>query len=115
MDDDPAVAAVARQMLERLGCRVSVSSGGQAAMTQFSRDPNRFDLVITDAAMPDMTGEHLARAIRAVRPDLPVVLFGGSSQSPLPERGQGVAFQAFLAKPLEMEDLTATLRAALGA
>jgi signal transduction histidine kinase/ActR/RegA family two-component response regulator len=75
VDDDRLVLANTAQMLEELGHRVSVASSGPEALSGLEQ--GCFDLVVTDYAMPDMTGMQLAKAIRAARPAQPILLLSG--------------------------------------
>jgi CheY-like chemotaxis protein len=79
VDDDPMVAETTVGMLEVLGHRVKVASSGGRALEMLVADVN-VDLVITDYAMPGMTGKELARRIRETRPNLPVVLASGYAE-----------------------------------
>jgi len=79
VDDDPMVAETTVGMLEVLGHRVKVASSGGRALEMLGADAS-VDLVITDYAMPGMTGKELARRIRETRPNLPVVLASGYAE-----------------------------------
>jgi CheY-like chemotaxis protein len=79
VDDDPMVAETTVGMLEVLGHRVRVASSGGRALEMLVADAS-VDLVITDYAMPGMTGKELARRIRETRPNLPVVLASGYAE-----------------------------------
>jgi len=79
VDDDPMVAETTVGMLEVLGHRVKVASSGGRALEILVADTS-VDLVITDYAMPGMTGKELALRIRETRPNLPVVLASGYAE-----------------------------------
>ena len=79
VDDDPMVAETTVGMLEVLGHRVKVASSGGRALEMLGADTS-VDLVITDYAMPGMTGKELAKRIRETRPNLPVVLASGYAE-----------------------------------
>ena len=79
VDDDPMVAETTVGMLEVLGHRVKVASSGGRALEMLGTDTS-VDLVITDYAMPGMTGKELARRIRESRPNLPVILASGYAE-----------------------------------
>lgn len=81
VDDDPMVAETTVNMLERLGHRVTVASSGRDALELLGSLPP-VDLVITDHAMPGMTGKELAQRIRETRPLLPIVLASGYAELP---------------------------------
>jgi CheY-like chemotaxis protein len=79
VDDDPMVAETTVSMLEVLGHRVKVASSAGRALEMLTADTS-VDLVITDYAMPGMTGKELAQRIRETRPGLPVVLASGYAE-----------------------------------
>jgi len=80
VDDEADLVYAGRKMLERLGYQVVTASDGLEAFQRFLAEPNRFDLVITDQTMPDMTGEMLAREMLNVRSDLPIILCSGTGR-----------------------------------
>jgi signal transduction histidine kinase len=100
VEDDPMVAVTAASMLESLGHQVLLASSGREAVTVLEGD-SKIDLVITDHAMPHMTGSELADHIRSVRPNLPIILATGYAELPLPEES-GLPR---LCKPYRLEDL----------
>ncbi|UYB53696.1 PAS domain-containing protein [Xanthomonas sp. AM6] len=75
VDDDRLVLANTAQMLGELGHQVAVAGSGPEALATLAQQ--RFDLVVTDYAMPDMTGMQLAVAIRQAQPALPILLVSG--------------------------------------
>lgn len=81
VDDDALVLLNTAAMLEDLGHTVLEATSGKDALQIIRREP-RIDLVITDQAMPHMTGSDLAAAIRAEMPDLPIVLATGYAELP---------------------------------
>ena len=78
VDDELLVVEVAQELLEHLGYDVISCRRGRDAVDAVRRDPMRFDVVITDHNMPEMTGLDVARAVAAIRPDLPVVMISGN-------------------------------------
>ena len=79
VDDDPLVLVNTTAMLEDLGFTVFPAASGDEALATLRREPT-IDFVITDHAMPQMTGVELARAIRVERPDLPIILTSGYAE-----------------------------------
>lgn len=79
VDDDPLVLISTGAMLEDLGHRVVPVAGGLAALTVLAQSES-FDLVITDMAMPDITGIELAERIDSLFPALPVILSSGFAE-----------------------------------
>jgi PAS domain S-box-containing protein len=81
VDDDPLVLVSTAEMLEDLGHRVLAAHSSDAALALLST-ARQLDLVITDHAMPEMTGLQLAETIKTTRPSLPVVLASGFAELP---------------------------------
>ena len=108
LDDEPAIAHAGRRLLERLGYRVSAYTSPQEALAAFRERPAEFDLLVSDLTMPGMTGVELARELRRLRPDLPVVLTSGYTSVPALE-GAGLEVDELLAKPFAIETLAQVL------
>jgi CheY-like chemotaxis protein len=99
-------------VLCRLGYTVVAKRSGREALEAF-REDRAFDLVITDQTMPEMTGVMLAAELLKLRPDLPVILFTGYSESVSRETAQEVGIREFLMKPLSKRELAGAVRRAL--
>ena len=104
---------VVKRMLERLGYTVAARTSSIEALELFKAQPNRFDLVITDIVMPNMTGEKLAEKLMDIRADIPIVLCTGYSEKFTRRQASDMGIQSFLMKPLVMRDLAGTVRQAL--
>jgi signal transduction histidine kinase/CheY-like chemotaxis protein len=107
VDDESAVAEVLSDMLAAIGHDAIIASTGAEALVRLRAGP--FDLVLTDLAMPAMTGWELAAAAKALVPGLPVVLVTGvgveASPADLASRGVDLV----LAKPLQIRDLRSAI------
>ncbi|WP_051334015.1 two-component system VirA-like sensor kinase [Mesorhizobium sp. WSM3224] len=77
VDDDRPLMQLAEEMLAALGYEPVGFDRTPAALSAFRTDPERFDLVLTDEVMPEMTGIELSGHLHRIRPDLPVVLMTG--------------------------------------
>jgi PAS domain S-box-containing protein len=77
VDDEEAIVYMTGRLLEGAGYRVSGFTDARRALEAFCADPGGFDVVITDLAMPGLPGLDLAREIRRLRADVPVVLTSG--------------------------------------
>lgn len=109
VDDDPLISASTAAMLEDLGHVVIEAPSAARALDVLRLGP-RVDLVITDQAMPGMTGIELARQVRQAWPDLPVILASGYAD--LPDAGDVPVPR--LAKPYQQAELAACIAAVLG-
>ncbi|NUU38039.1 PAS domain-containing sensor histidine kinase [Pseudomonas sp. C2B4] len=108
VDDDSLVLTSTCLMLEDLGHRVSIADSGAQALQMLEGD-QRFDLVITDMAMPHMSGAQLAQAIQIMMPTLPIVLATGYA-----ERLDGFAARLpRLSKPFTQHNLVEIIAAAM--
>lgn len=110
VDDDDSVARLERQMLERLGYQVASRLSSLDALDAFKADPGKYDLVITDMNMPNMTGDQLASALIAVRPDIPVIICTGFSERIDKERAAAAGNAGFLMKPIVKSELAQMVR-----
>jgi signal transduction histidine kinase len=106
VDDDTLVSDGTAAMLEDLGHAVIVASSGRAALELLETTPG-VDIVITDHAMPGMTGLELARLVRARYPDLPIVLATGYAE--LPHGLDADLGLPRLAKPFLQRDLASVI------
>jgi CheY-like chemotaxis protein len=113
VDDEGSIVLMAKRMLERLGYTVTTRTSSLEALELFKTVPGRFDLVITDLTMPDMTGDRLANELRTIRPDIPLILFTGFSNRMDEERAAELGIDAFVLKPLLKGDLARAIRKAL--
>ncbi|MFH1279259.1 MAG: PAS domain S-box protein [Candidatus Eisenbacteria bacterium] len=113
VDDEPVLGILARSFLEGYGCAVETFTDPREALRRFREDPGRFDVIVTDQTMPDMTGADLARECRRIRPGVPVVLCSGSAPGAAAEEARSAGVLAFLRKPLGREDLARAVRRAL--
>jgi PAS domain S-box-containing protein len=105
VDDEPMLVALAEEMLAELGYEPVGFDSSHAALEAFRADPPRFDLVLTDEAMPDLVGIELAREIRRIRSDVPIILMSGHGGVPLAKRAADIGVNEVLHKPLQRGDL----------
>ena len=80
VDDEEAIVHLEKQMLERLGYRVTTRVNSLEALEAFKANPDEYDLILSDMTMPNMTGDQLARRLIAIRPDIPVIICTGFSE-----------------------------------
>ena len=105
VDDEETLARLGQRMLERLGYSVVAITNSIEALETFRRTPEAFDLVITDQTMPQMTGEVLARELRQIRADIPIILCTGFSHVIDTDKAAAQGIDAFMLKPLIAKDL----------
>jgi PAS domain S-box-containing protein len=110
VDDEEPLARLGKQMLERLGYDVTVRTSSIEALEAFRANPHRFDLVIADQTMPNMTGIELADEMMRIRPDIPVVLATGFSETVSPERAKQIGIREYVMKPVATRELAELTR-----
>jgi PAS domain S-box-containing protein len=113
VDDEPALVALAEEMLAGLGYEPVGFESSSVALQAFRAQSERFDVLLTDEAMPDLVGTELAREIRLLRPDVPIILMSGHGGAPLAHRAAAIGVKEVLHKPLRRVDLAESLARAL--
>lgn len=113
VDDEASLRDAAGELLRGLGYAVTTCDSGAAALDTLRRTPDHFALVVTDLTMPEMDGIALARAVREVAPDLPVVLCTGHAREVGVFAAQDAGISEFFVKPLETEGLGRLVRRVL--
>jgi PAS domain S-box-containing protein len=113
IDDEEDLVTMGDATLTGLGYRVTSRTGAGEALALFKLDPSRFDLVISDQTMPEMTGVDLAKEILSIRPDMPIILCTGFSHLVDADSAQTVGIKAFAMKPLTKREIARTIRKVL--
>ena len=102
-DDEEAVRTVLADVIESAGHRVTVVSGGAEAIERFRAEP--YDVVLTDLAMPRVSGWEVARAVKRLAPAVPVFLVTGFGVELSPEERRAHGVDLVLVKPLQIQDI----------
>jgi PAS domain S-box-containing protein len=110
IDDEKSIVNITRQMLERLGYQVETKMNPVEALELFLSGPEQFDLVITNMAMPFMTGDKLAKEIINIRSDMPIIICTGFSEKMDGDKAREIGASGYLEKPHEKRDLAKMVR-----
>jgi len=113
VDDEEMIADMMTQMLKKLGYQVTGYTQSSSALDVFQKSPQNFDLLITDMTMPTLTGDLLAKEIKEIRSDIPVILCTGFSEQCSDRKRQDPNIQAIIMKPIGMQSLAETIREVL--
>jgi PAS domain S-box-containing protein len=105
VDDNPATGQVIEHLLILSGFHVVHCNSASDALARCRAAPDSFDLLLTDLAMPDLNGEELARAVRALRPDLPVLVVTGMVEPAQADALADAGVREIVFKPVRREDL----------
>jgi PAS domain S-box-containing protein len=113
VDDEATIVAFEKFVLEGLGYTVTTTTRSTEALALFLAAPDRFDLLISDQAMPEMPGTELVKKVLAIRPELPVILCTGYSSQVNEETAPARGISKFVMKPFSGEELARVVRKAL--
>ncbi|MBS3809103.1 MAG: response regulator, partial [Desulfobacterales bacterium] len=110
VDDEKSIVEMQQQILESQGYRVTPQTSSVEALEAFRASPDKFDIVITDMTMPNMTGDRLALKIKEIRPDVPVILCTGFSEKIDAQKKGELGIEGYMLKPVTKTELAKTVR-----
>ena len=113
VNDDETIVTSVKNMLERLGYKVTGFTDGEEALKVFSEKPSEFDLVITDHVMPHLTGEDIAPKMLRIRSDIPIILCTGNVDAISSEKAISMGLQGLIAKPFSVRECAELVRRVL--
>ncbi|MEK7794800.1 MAG: PAS domain S-box protein [Candidatus Hydrogenedentota bacterium] len=114
VEDEPVVRSLAARVLEKGGFETQIAEDGQAALEILeSIPPSEFAGVLLDLLMPRMAGKETFDAIRALDPDIPIVLTSGYTEQDVLNKFKGARVDGFVHKPYETGTLLRTMIAAV--
>jgi PAS domain S-box-containing protein len=109
VDDEEALVRLDEEMIASLGYEPVGFTSSTDALAAFRESPDRFHAVLSDEAMPDLTGSELARQIRAIRREVPIVMMSGYVTPQFAARARELGVNEVLAKPLVARDIARSL------
>ena len=115
VDDDDTVVELNQLRLSRLGYEVVVTTSSMDALEIFKKEPDAFDLVCIDYAMPNLTGTELAAELLKAKPTIPIILCSGYIGEISPEDIREIGIKAFLLKPPGKYEIAEAIRRVLDA
>lgn len=110
VDDEPDLVHLGVEMLGSLGYTVISTENSLTALDLFETNPESFDIVISDLVMPDLNGIQLAKALKKIRPDIPVILCSGFGMQIEHEKARENDIDIILKKPLLKRDIDLAIR-----
>ncbi|MDD2735053.1 MAG: response regulator [Desulfuromonadaceae bacterium] len=113
VDDEKVLAELGQELLEMLGYSVTSATNSFNALACFRARPDAFDLVITDMTMPGLTGRELARELLAIRPDIPIIMCSGFTESVNSSDAREPGVSEFLMKPYVTSRMAQVIRRVL--
>jgi len=113
VDDEEDVLGMMHLMMERLGYGVFSKNSSIEALEEFRREPEKFDLIITDQTMPKMTGMELIEKLLRIRPDIPIILCTGFNEKITKDTTKRLGIGALISKPVRVKEIALTIREVL--
>lgn len=110
VDDEESLVILIKERLRQFGYEVDAETSPVKALKSFLDHPDRFDLVITDMSMPDITGDIFAREILKIRADIPIILCSGFSERISEEEAKKMGIRKFVMKPILASELAGIIR-----
>jgi CheY-like chemotaxis protein len=113
VDDEDQIVRMEQQMLERLGYQVTARTSSIEALEAFRADPDKFNLVIADMTMPNITGVQLSQKLLEIKHDIPIIICTGLNQKISEDNAKAVGISGFIIKPATINELARTIRKVL--
>ncbi len=113
VDDEPVLRNSACRLVRSLGMEAIAAGDGLEAIQEFKRRPGQIDIVLLDLTMPGMNGVDCFHQLRALAPELPILLTSGFSKVGSPEALLELPHVGFLPKPYERQDLARAIEETL--
>jgi CheY-like chemotaxis protein len=113
VDDEEPIVEMGKEMLKRMGYRVTACSSSTEALELIRTAPDQYDVVITDQTMPHMTGDQLVGELLKIRPDLPIILITGFSERVTSQNYRKLGIRELVMKPLISRELGSAIRRAM--
>ncbi|MGD9824620.1 response regulator, partial [Desulfobacter sp.] len=106
VDDEEQIVNMEKNFLQRIGYDTTACTSSGQALEILKTNPNRFDLVISDLTMPGLTGDDLARELKKINPDIPVIICTGLEKNDKKAWQDSANVKEFLIKPVDMKQLS---------
>ena len=113
VDDEKDIIEMMHSMLEGLGYHVDSTTSSKEALDRFRKNPETFDMVISNLTMPQMTGLELIRRLRLTRSDIPVILCTGSDEKITEEHAAHLGIDVLVVKPVRTVEMAEKIRKVL--
>ena len=113
VDDEERSVSIMKVILERLGYNVTAMTSSLKALELFKEDPHRYDLLLTDLIMPQLDGDTLVSEIIEIRPDMPIIITSGFTDTIVNDAFKQISNKAFIPKPFQPQELAKTVRQVL--
>jgi len=113
VDDEKEITFMGKRMLESLGYSVDIKSDSLEALQEFKANPEKYDLLVTDHAMPKMMGTELIGQMKQIRPDLKSIIITGYQDSIPKDTIEQYEIEDIISKPLILSEFSELIRKVL--
>lgn len=113
VDDEPSIVKMSKLLLEKLGYRVEATTDPSMVVEIFKANPTKFDLVITDMTMPQMTGDLLIKELKKIRDDIKTIICTGYSKRMDENKALQIGATGYIMKPIDQKTLSKTVQKVL--
>lgn len=113
VDDEESIIITLKQILHNLGYKVKAFTDCRKAIREFEKNPGGYDVIILDYSMPHMTGLEMARKIKEIRNDIPIILSSGYLNNQMGETASEAGISEILSKPVSTYKLADAVRRAI--
>ncbi len=113
VDDDKVIGTMLKKMLERLGYSVDLYSQSKEALAVFEKQPDKYDLIISDLTMPDFTGLNLSKRVQKTVPGFPIIIITGYGNKLFGVKQEDYGIKKIIQKPIVMNELAFVIREVL--
>ena len=113
VDDEVSLVEITSRKLKKLGYSVTARTSSVEAFEAFKANPDKFDMVITDLAMPNMTGLDMTIEMLKIKPELPVILTTGYVEVTIIEYAAKIGIKKIISKPIDFHEVTSAIRQVL--
>jgi CheY-like chemotaxis protein len=110
VDDEEPIVDMLQQMLSQLGYQVIARTSSIEALEAFKVQPHKFDLVITDQTMPNISGVELAQLLMGIRKEIPIILCTGFSEVVTEAQAKATGIREYVMKPIIKNEIAAVIR-----
>ena len=113
VDDEAPIVKAVSSILREFGYTAHTFTSPTDALMAFMEDPNKYDLILSDMTMPELTGADLATQILQKKPDMPIIIATGNTEIINKKNAKKLGISAYCAKPVSMPTLLTAVRKAL--
>jgi PAS domain S-box-containing protein len=115
VDDEESIMELGQLIMEYQGYTVDATTSPADALKRFRLSPDKYDLIVSDMTMPQMTGVALAEELLRIRPDIPIIICTGYSPFIDEEKAKAIGIAAYAMKPISRQKIAKIIRQVLDA